>query len=1123
MKGFWSKKLPAFLLALVMVAGMMPAALAAHTHQYPNTWQKNDTQHWRVCTVSGCGIQETGNHVWDGGKVTSTASCYQTGTRTYTCTVCGYTRTETIPTTAHNYDTAKWDYSTTQHWHPCTTPGCSAQSAAANHTPRSGSGTTLSTATCTSAGSIRYICSVCGVSYTQTIAALGHTDSNKDGRCDRCNAVVSTTATSGTKIIYEVEPGDTVDFDRADFSKIYQQSCSGSLRWVSFYDASNLKDSIGTMYYDYDGSDEESLTRSDMLRYDFYYSSDDWGTYPLSGLTFAAADGADGKTVTLAFQACGTSSQYAEGTVEIRISDGSSSGTKIVYDVDEGDKIQFDRADFNRVFQEEYSSTVRWVTFTGSTNLKDSIGTLYYDYDGRDEVAFTSSSLTKYDFYYNDDSWGSYPIDDLTFVSGSNSDGKTVTLEFRAYYSDSRYVDGTVEIRIGSAQKASGDITYTVDPGDEVDFDADDFNDFFQETYNYDIRYVTFTGSDGLKSSNGTLYASYGTKYETSFTSSTLTKSDFYYDDEDYGSYALDDLTFVAADDFDTTVTLEFRAYYSSSRYVDGKLVIRSSDAEDTKKGDINYSVAPEKEVCFNSADFNDFFRKTYNSDIRYVTFTDSENLKSANGVLYFAYDTNSEKSFTSSSLKKYTFYYSDEDYGDYDLDGLSFVAAEGYDAAVTLEFRAYYSDSRYVDGTVVITPTGAAASGSIGAADIRYYATYNTSVQINANDIARFFSKQYPGSTLQYVKLDSVPSSGSLYYNYYSTSSYGSSRKELTDSTCDDQNFYFSPSSTSQYSLSELTYVPYGLNYCVTIPFTAYGSGSRSVKGTILISVTMNTVSEVYGVTPKNTAVSLPSSAIFSAVSSATGTSLAGIQLLALPSSSVGALYVGTGNTLKASTGTRYSYSSGTQQMSQLRFVPASGYTGSVEIPYVAYNSSGNIFAAGKFCLGVVASRKQFSDVPSSSWCYKYVTELSSAGVIGGYADGTFRPNDTVTYGAALKLIMLAAGYAEQKPTDSHIFSGYLSKAKNDGLVSGNVDLNKPITRLAVSQIAAKALRLDISNLSDVKPFTDTADVYVQALNAAGIVEGYFSNGTSTFKPSNTLTRGQVAAIVWRMQNYNS
>ena len=84
---------------------------------------------------------------------------------------------------------------------------------------------------------------------------------------------------------------------------------------------------------------------------------------------------------------------------------------------------------------------------------------------------------------------------------------------------------------------------------------------------------------------------------------------------------------------------------------------------------------------------------------------------------------------------------------------------------------------------------------------------------------------------------------------------------------------------------------------------------------------------------------------------------------------------------------------------------------------------------------------------------------------------------------------------------------------------MSGSVNLIAPITRLAVSQIAAKAMGLSISNLSSVRPFTDTTDPYVQALNAAGIVEGYFDNGTSTFKPYNTLTRGQISAIVWRME----
>ena len=187
-----------------------------------------------------------------------------------------------------------------------------------------------------------------------------------------------------------------------------------------------------------------------------------------------------------------------------------------------------------------------------------------------------------------------------------------------------------------------------------------------------------------------------------------------------------------------------------------------------------------------------------------------------------------------------------------------------------------------------------------------------------------------------------------------------------------------------------------------------------------------------------------------------------------------------------------------------------------------MAYSSGNTPVAYGKLCLGIVSAVKKFSDVTTSTWCYKYVTELSDAGVIAGYTDGSFKPNNTVTYGAALKLIMLAAGYPEQQPTvKGSVFSGYLAKARSEGIITrSNVNLSGPITRQQVAQIAAGALKLNTSNLSTVQPFTDTTDRSVRALNAAGVVEGYFSNGTSTFKPNNTVTRGQISAIVWRMRN---
>lgn len=67
---------------------------STHTHSF-GAWTKlNDTQHQRTCA---CGEVEKANHTWDSGKVTKAATYTTTGVKTYTCTVCGATKNETIP------------------------------------------------------------------------------------------------------------------------------------------------------------------------------------------------------------------------------------------------------------------------------------------------------------------------------------------------------------------------------------------------------------------------------------------------------------------------------------------------------------------------------------------------------------------------------------------------------------------------------------------------------------------------------------------------------------------------------------------------------------------------------------------------------------------------------------------------------------------------------------------------------------------------------------------------------------------------------------------------------------------------------------------------------------------
>ena len=946
MKSFFTKKLPAILLALTLVGGMMPAALAVScSHNDWGAWVSlDDTYHQRKCTVSGCTGTEEAKHTF--------ASAYK--------------------------------YNTTEHWKECSV--CGAQQVRVTHTFSGWK---------SSASSHWKECTTCGYKINEG----GHIDRNRDNKCDTCGRSVSTTSSSSSSsadITYKVDAGETVTFVRGDFKDLYEDVCGGSFDYVVFKPDSSYKSACGSFYFDYDGKEEEKITKSDMEDYEFEYSKN--SDYPINSLSFVAAKDASSHTITLDCVLYGDDDDV-KATVAVKIGKGSSSSSgkaDLVMEVEPDDEILFDRAAFKELFEDEYDDdTFRSVVFTDSDNLSSSTGLLYFDYDGKDEEKITKSTLDDYEFEYSKS--GDYPLNKLSFLADEDADGEVVTLEF-TLQGDGETLDGVLEIRIGDVEddEEDGDISYTVAPGDEVAFDRADFNKFFKEEYSKTVRYVTFYPDNSYKSAGGAIYYDYDGKEEEKFSKADLTDEPFYYSSDDYGDYALDSLSFVADDDFDEALSLEFRAWYDEDNYLDGVLVI-----------------SPEGE-------------------------------KDAGG--------------------------------------------------------------------------GTSISGK-GAADIRYYTTYSSSVQLNHNDFARFLKKSYPSSNLEYVKFTALPSSGSLYYDYYGASKYGE-KVRLTNDNCKDYKFYFSPGSTKDYALSELTFIPNGFNYCPSISFTAYGSGSKSVSGSILLSVTLDTMSEVYGVTPKGTAVTFPASAISGAVSKGAGLSLCSIRLLSLPTAAQGTVRLTNGT--KADTSALYTYGSGSSQISNLQFVPAGGFTGSVEIPYVAYNAAGNAIGMGKFSLGVVNSIPKFSDVTSSTWCYKYVVEMCDADVIDGYSNGTFRPNNTVTYGQALKLIMLAAGYPVQEKTGTHWASGYLTKAKSDKLVSGTVDLDAPITRLAGAQIAAKAMELSTSELSSVKPFTDTSDVYVQALSAAGIVEGYFSGGTSTFRPSNTLTRGQVAAIVWRMKNYN-
>ena len=131
-------------------------------HTY-GSWEKNTAEnHKHTCKV--CGNVETAAHTWDSGKVTEVPTHTKEGTKTYTCTVCGETKTEKVEKLKeHSY--GEWTkHDDKQHKHSCV---CGDTQYAA-HTWDSGKVTKA--ATCKDTGEKLYTCTACGETKTEAIA-----------------------------------------------------------------------------------------------------------------------------------------------------------------------------------------------------------------------------------------------------------------------------------------------------------------------------------------------------------------------------------------------------------------------------------------------------------------------------------------------------------------------------------------------------------------------------------------------------------------------------------------------------------------------------------------------------------------------------------------------------------------------------------------------------------------------------------------------------------------------------------------------------------------------------------------------------------------------------------------
>jgi hypothetical protein len=194
-----------------------------------------------------------------------------------------------------------------------------------------------------------------------------------------------------------------------------------------------------------------------------------------------------------------------------------------------------------------------------------------------------------------------------------------------------------------------------------------------------------------------------------------------------------------------------------------------------------------------------------------------------------------------------------------------------------------------------------------------------------------------------------------------------------------------------------------------------------------------------------------------------------------------------------------------------------------------------------------------QFSDVPSSNTFYANIRCLVCRGIISGYSDGTFRPNNDITRGQISKIVSQSAGFSDPAGTriyedvpEASPFFTWIQRLSHRGLVGGYpcglvagepcippgsrpyFRPNASATRGQLSKIVASARGITTTPTGETYqdvPSTHTFYVWIEQLSNLGVMGGYpcgtmpsepcGTSGKPYFRPNNNVTRGQASKIV--------
>ncbi len=172
-----------------------------------------------------------------------------------------------------------------------------------------------------------------------------------------------------------------------------------------------------------------------------------------------------------------------------------------------------------------------------------------------------------------------------------------------------------------------------------------------------------------------------------------------------------------------------------------------------------------------------------------------------------------------------------------------------------------------------------------------------------------------------------------------------------------------------------------------------------------------------------------------------------------------------------------------------------------------------------------VTVSAASFSDT-QGHWAEGVIDKWSGAGVVNGYSDGTFKPDNNITRAELAKVISTARQYTASADINfSDVAAGDwytedLKKCVAAGVIGGYEDGTfKPDNNVTREEAAAMFQRAYQVNSHGLITFADSAEISpwaetaVTALVGTGVINGYPED--NTFRPAASITRAEVVKVL--------